>query len=192
MPSAGAVIGCHPAQVGGRVLPAVRAREVHQLPSGQSRHDALLDLFIELFPAFVGDGGVGAQQVVHCIDPLQAADPEGPAVSARGASGPAPASTSASISVIGSDREQVGSQVLVEHGIVAAQPLEDHGGVLFFLVPVVGQDGRQARGRWWRRPAGRTSRPPPVLPGPRRAPGAGRSSPVRVGFRVRAVLRSGP
>src|SRR6516165_2113555 len=70
--------------------------------SGQSRHDALLDLFVELFPAFVGDGGLGAQQMVHRLTSFKLPIPRDPVSAAAGWSVTASASTSASISVMGS------------------------------------------------------------------------------------------
>src|SRR3569623_288742 len=41
--------------------------------------------------------------------------------------------------------EQVRPEVLVELGVPPPQPLEDHGGVLLLLVPVVGEDLPQLR-----------------------------------------------
>ena len=66
------------------------------------RHDALLDFFVELFPAFVGDGGFGAQQMVHRLTSFRLPIPRDPLSADAGSSVPASASTSASISVMGS------------------------------------------------------------------------------------------
>ena len=117
--------------------PPVRPGEVHQPPGGQRRHHPLLDLVFELLPAFIGDRGVGTEEMVHWAAPLRLADTERPGVLDR------LAARRFLLLDDGSGREQVGAQVLVQHGVLAAQPLEDHRRMLFLLIPVVGENGGQ-------------------------------------------------
>ena len=61
----------HAAQIGSRLLPAVRAREVDQLANGQCRHEPVTALLVEPAPGRVGDRGVRTKQVVHSDSPFR-------------------------------------------------------------------------------------------------------------------------
>ena len=66
-------------EVRGRVLPAVRAREVDELAGGERRREPLARLVVELLPARVADRRVRAQQMVHRSAPLRLPIPSEPA-----------------------------------------------------------------------------------------------------------------
>ena len=65
-----------PPQVGGRVVPAVRADEVDQLAGGQVGGEPRLGLVVDGVPAGVGDRGQIAVEMVHRTASFQAADAE--------------------------------------------------------------------------------------------------------------------
>ena len=66
------------AEIGGRVLPAVRAREVDQLARGERRRQPLARLLVEHAPAAVADRRQSTKQVVHRCAPLRLPMPSDP------------------------------------------------------------------------------------------------------------------
>ena len=66
------------AEVGRRVVPAVRAGEVDELARGERGLQALARLLVELAPAGLGDRGTFTQQMVHSPVPLRLPIPSDP------------------------------------------------------------------------------------------------------------------
>ena len=136
---------------GGRVRPAQGPFEVHELAGRQVGLEAGLDLLFDGLPSRVADGGELPVEVVHDSRPFRLPipsdpDPEPGPVSGLGVGSRFGFGLDLGM---GSVREQVGAQVLVEHRVAAPEPLEGHRGVLLLLVAVVGQDRRPGWGRRW-------------------------------------------
>ena len=198
-PSTGAVgtdVDACRASIGG-VRPAVGPGEVDELAGGQEVLEGALGLGLDLGPRRVGDRarGRGADGSSRPCS-LQAADAERPVGGARRPAGRTSSAPSPSLRARlprVDDRalgEEVRAEVTVEHGVVAAQPLERHRRVLLLLVAVVREDRRELGVAGRPRPAGRTSRRPRAPRRSTRARDAGRSPPVAAATRSRAGPRS--
>ncbi len=130
----------HPAEVDRRVLPAVRAGEVDELAAGQEvRQRTVASASISAQAASV----IGALSRIRWFTGNPRCRCAGCRCRGCRWSGSSPCSASVLGGVLDGEDvavgEQVGTQVAVEHRVVAAEPLERHRRVLLLLVPVVAE-----------------------------------------------------